>query len=154
VGLIVWSAAEISVTMICIGIPVCRPLYKSFLEGLVIQPSDYQRAGSGERQFARYTFGGSSMNAKSINMGAIGQTDCDPTGGQGASYADQFSGLRQAPSRAFSMSAGVGNRDDASDEEILNHAYRGDQQDSDDADTLGRSIKVTEEFCVTSRSRC
>ncbi len=25
VGLIVWSAAEIAVTMICIGIPVCRP---------------------------------------------------------------------------------------------------------------------------------
>ncbi|KAH7631609.1 hypothetical protein B0T09DRAFT_105860 [Sordaria sp. MPI-SDFR-AT-0083] len=28
VGLIVWSAAEMGVTLICIGIPVCRPLYK------------------------------------------------------------------------------------------------------------------------------
>lgn len=34
VGLIVWSAAEISVTMVCIGIPVCRPLYKNFLNKL------------------------------------------------------------------------------------------------------------------------
>lgn len=28
VGLIVWSSAEMAITLICIGIPVCRPLYK------------------------------------------------------------------------------------------------------------------------------
>ncbi|KAF3014959.1 hypothetical protein E8E14_002312 [Neopestalotiopsis sp. 37M] len=39
VGLIVWSAAEISVTMICIGIPICRPLYRTFLEKLTSQLS-------------------------------------------------------------------------------------------------------------------
>ncbi|KAH8683780.1 hypothetical protein BGZ61DRAFT_496109 [Ilyonectria robusta] len=31
VGIIVWSAAEMAVTMVCIGIPVCRPLYKKYL---------------------------------------------------------------------------------------------------------------------------
>ncbi|KAL0932072.1 uncharacterized protein CTRU02_213025 [Colletotrichum truncatum] len=31
VGLIVWHAAELAVTMVCIGIPVCRPLFKGWL---------------------------------------------------------------------------------------------------------------------------
>ncbi|RMJ03486.1 hypothetical protein CDV36_014978, partial [Fusarium kuroshium] len=33
-GIIVWSAAEMAVTMICIGIPVCRPLYKNYISRL------------------------------------------------------------------------------------------------------------------------
>ncbi|KAH7108955.1 hypothetical protein EDB81DRAFT_736848, partial [Dactylonectria macrodidyma] len=32
VGIIVWSAAEMAVTLICIGIPVIRPIYKPFLD--------------------------------------------------------------------------------------------------------------------------
>lgn len=34
VSAIVWSAAEIAVTLICIGIPVCRPLYKRICQKL------------------------------------------------------------------------------------------------------------------------
>ncbi|KAK4033041.1 hypothetical protein C8A01DRAFT_40508 [Parachaetomium inaequale] len=47
VGLIVWSAAEIAVTMICIGIPICRPLYKHWLDRLLGYASG---AGSGGYQ--------------------------------------------------------------------------------------------------------
>ncbi|KAF9872682.1 hypothetical protein CkaCkLH20_09861 [Colletotrichum karsti] len=32
VGLIVWHAAELATTLVCIGIPVCRPLFKSWLD--------------------------------------------------------------------------------------------------------------------------
>ncbi|EAQ87745.1 hypothetical protein CHGG_04364 [Chaetomium globosum CBS 148.51] len=74
VGLIVWSAAEIAVTMICIGIPICRPLYKQWLDrvlsyGSGIGSGGYQKqkgqGQSGEinshRGFGLRTFGGSTM---------------------------------------------------------------------------------------------
>ncbi|KAI8956936.1 hypothetical protein F5Y11DRAFT_361279 [Daldinia sp. FL1419] len=35
VPLILWSAVELAVTMICIGIAVCRPLYKDFLRNII-----------------------------------------------------------------------------------------------------------------------
>ncbi|GAB1319258.1 Integral membrane protein pth11 [Madurella fahalii] len=73
VGLIVWSAAEIAVTMICIGIPVCRPLYKRFLDKISTNGTGsggYKkhsvgggrsgRSGGGPRYGLR-TFGGSTM---------------------------------------------------------------------------------------------
>ncbi|KAK2000578.1 hypothetical protein LX36DRAFT_418290 [Colletotrichum falcatum] len=34
VQLIVWHACELAVTMVCIGIPVCRPLYKGWINKL------------------------------------------------------------------------------------------------------------------------
>ncbi|KAH7169286.1 hypothetical protein DER46DRAFT_624507 [Fusarium sp. MPI-SDFR-AT-0072] len=49
-GLIVWSAAEMTVTMICIGIPVCRPLYKN----------KYREQNSGA-SYPLQTIGGSTM---------------------------------------------------------------------------------------------
>ena len=69
-----WSAAEIAVTMICIGIPVCRPLYKHYLDRLTSQNNSggYKRHGgdgggggssshhAGPRYVLR-TFGGSTM---------------------------------------------------------------------------------------------
>lgn len=76
VGLIVWSAAEIAVTMICIGIPVCRPLYKRWLEKLSTYrsrsgtaSSGYQRQqhkdqngeGSDGPRYGLRTFGGGTM---------------------------------------------------------------------------------------------
>ncbi|KAK4171451.1 hypothetical protein QBC36DRAFT_366486 [Triangularia setosa] len=62
VPLIVWSAAEIAITMICIGVPVIRPLYKDFINKL----SRATRSTSGYKKQApsRYglkTFGGSTM---------------------------------------------------------------------------------------------
>src|SRR5687767_7080606 len=34
VGLIVWSNAEMAITLICIGIPVCRPLYSRMFKSI------------------------------------------------------------------------------------------------------------------------
>ncbi|KAK8068801.1 hypothetical protein PG994_005417 [Apiospora phragmitis] len=62
VGLIVWPAAEIAVTMICIGIPVCRPLYKRFLTQLTSSDgSKYKRRHEEPDVFAMHTFGGSTL---------------------------------------------------------------------------------------------
>lgn len=67
VGLIVWSAAEIAVTMVCIGIPVCRPLYKRWLEkfasNLSGTNSGYKKHGSSSRgpRYGLRTIGGSTM---------------------------------------------------------------------------------------------
>ncbi|KAK8084443.1 hypothetical protein PG997_005714, partial [Apiospora hydei] len=66
VGLIVWSAAEIAVTMICIGIPVCRPLYKRFLTQLTSSDRSKYKKGRNEEQdaFAMHTFGGSTLKPR------------------------------------------------------------------------------------------
>ena len=35
VGLIIWSGVEMAVTMVCIGIPILRPLYRQVVHGYV-----------------------------------------------------------------------------------------------------------------------
>lgn len=65
VDLIVWSAAEIAVTMICIGIPVCRPLYKRLLTQLTSSDgSKYKRRNEECDVFAMHTFGGSTLKPR------------------------------------------------------------------------------------------
>lgn len=40
--LYMWHGAEMAVTMICIGLPVCRPAYISIMEAFGIQPRKRQ----------------------------------------------------------------------------------------------------------------
>lgn len=35
VDISVWSAAEVAMTMVCIGIPICRPLYRKHLDKFI-----------------------------------------------------------------------------------------------------------------------
>lgn len=83
VGLIVWSAAEIAVTMICIGIPICRPLYKQWLDRMLsygsgIGSGGYQKQNgqghSGEdhsrRGYGLRTFGGGTMPGRAHRSAA------------------------------------------------------------------------------------
>ena len=64
VGLIVWSSAEMGVTLICIGIPVCRPLYKRIYRRFRSQAtgsSGYLKQTDPSRDqpgFALHTIGG------------------------------------------------------------------------------------------------
>lgn len=59
VKLVVWSAAEIAVTMVCNSIPICRPLYKRYLDKWVLrrdrryQVKEVSGAGSGGTDSAR-----------------------------------------------------------------------------------------------------
>ncbi|KAK4156596.1 hypothetical protein C8A00DRAFT_40981 [Chaetomidium leptoderma] len=50
VGLIVWSSAEMAITLICIGIPVCRPLYKRAFRRIFGESSSagYQKQSAGQ----------------------------------------------------------------------------------------------------------
>ncbi|KAL6799552.1 hypothetical protein GGI42DRAFT_327830 [Trichoderma sp. SZMC 28013] len=77
VGIIIWHAAEFCTTMVCIGIPVCRPLYRGWLEGLSSAKGSSGTGGgsgwmrnrdpSGDNMFSLHTIGGSGARGKSAN---------------------------------------------------------------------------------------
>ncbi|KAM0335134.1 hypothetical protein ACHAQA_000174 [Verticillium albo-atrum] len=153
VGLIVWSAAEIAVTMICIGIPVCRPLYKKYLDKWTSRDaSKYQHHSEG-RSFPLRTFGGSTM------PGGGGQSKDAPSegsinGAESVSMSDRKLGLSGPYTKSYAL--GGGGRvpgDDQSEEEILGPDYR--QSLKAGGGTGGGAyqngqIKVTEEFHMTT----
>lgn len=73
VGIIIWHAAELCTTMVCIGIPVCRPLYKDwFVNWTSVRRSGEETGGSGwlrggkddsgDGVFTMHTIGGSEFN--------------------------------------------------------------------------------------------
>ncbi|KAK3940295.1 hypothetical protein QBC46DRAFT_127916 [Diplogelasinospora grovesii] len=165
VGLIVWSAAEIAVTMICIGIPVCRPLYKRFLDRLLSKGnSGYQKQGaSNGPRFGLRTFGGSAMpnrwesnaDGKSQVSHTTSGTDNGP-GGSGAnngSFTDVKLGINGPFTETRAMAGRVAP-DNHSDEEILGEEFRRSQVRGSDPErgmTSGgnAAIQVTEEWRVT-----
>lgn len=59
-ALLMWHAAEMTVTMVCIGVPVCRPLWKQWVNKLV---SGDRTQHTSEQYFGqqRYSIGGSDM---------------------------------------------------------------------------------------------
>jgi hypothetical protein len=57
----VWSAAEIAVTMICIGIPVCVPLYKRYREKSTAGDTSNYRQQSEGGVYGLKTIGGSTL---------------------------------------------------------------------------------------------
>lgn len=72
VGIIIWHAAELCTTMVCIGVPVCRPLYKDWFpwasarrSGEDTRNSGWLRGGSsgegGDGVFTMHTIGGSEF---------------------------------------------------------------------------------------------
>lgn len=89
VGLIVWSAAEMGVTLICIGIPVCRPLYKRLyrrFRSQVTGSSGYLKQSEQSRDqpgFALRTIGGGVLakpqanNRKSMSVIKSSNEDSD-----------------------------------------------------------------------------
>ncbi|KAL3601020.1 hypothetical protein FPOAC2_05273 [Fusarium poae] len=71
-GLIVWSAAELTVTMICIAIPVCRPLYKKcFTKWTSRGSSNYPNSGA---SYPLQTIGGGVHPAKRVDRNGSGST--------------------------------------------------------------------------------
>ncbi|CAN8100113.1 unnamed protein product [Discula destructiva] len=62
--LIIWHAAELAATMVCIGLPICRPLYKVWMDKIRRRAKIVD--GSGEYSvhgvFAMHTIGGSTFN--------------------------------------------------------------------------------------------
>lgn len=65
VGVIVWSMVETAVTLVCVGIPVCRPLWtRHFSKYFKSKNSSYQEQPdgvAGESPIGLNTFGGGDM---------------------------------------------------------------------------------------------
>lgn len=199
VGLIVWSAAEISVTMICIGIPICRPLYRTFLEKLTSQLSGGggSNAAPGSnlktpisswfprnqylhksRSYGLRTLGSSEYQGQHASDDEIRQHHhhdqaMELEGGCRKERADVFP--KQDPhhemiaspgaagytgNKTFAVSAGRRQSDEGSEEEILGlelgghgKTATGDAAHHEGGRRHGKTIKVTEEYHVTSSSR-
>ncbi|KAI1337065.1 hypothetical protein F5Y15DRAFT_418376 [Xylariaceae sp. FL0016] len=111
VPLIIWHGAEISVTMICIGVAVCRPIYKNWVDK--ITSSKGNSRGQAQRdveagQFpaiAVHTIGGTAMQGPDITKQHV------PGSGQSVKQVPSLD-LR-LPSPHFSLS------DDGSEEVLL-----------------------------------
>lgn len=131
VGIIVWSAAEMAVTMICIGIPVCRPLYKDYIDRLTSRNTSKYKdiSGNGVGAMPLRTIGGSEI------PGSESQAALDSKR-RAAVPRELRPDTRQSSYR-------TGNQ---SDEDILGEGVKvahGDQF------LDGNGIVVTEEYTVT-----
>ncbi|KAF5645100.1 integral membrane protein pth11 [Fusarium sp. NRRL 52700] len=140
VGLIVWSAAEIAVTMICIGIPVCRPLYKQYLDRWTSRDGSKYKEQSAGGSHPLQTIGGSYINAN---------TDVSSEGCKAAEQEKKI-GLKGpfTKTRIYSKPAERVRRDDQSDESILGPDFRRNQQD----DLGERGIRVTYEVTTSQQA--
>lgn len=153
VGLIVWSSAEMAITLICIGIPVCRPLYKRAFRRIFGETS----SSAGYRKQSNNHDGGASNSVplRTIGGGLIGPdgkpipgskkhgggggggastggntgtntaVDRDGEGSDGISFSEVKLGVNGPFTRT---TVGRGRRgsggDNTSDEEILGEEYR------------------------------
>ncbi|KAH8657362.1 hypothetical protein BGZ61DRAFT_371278 [Ilyonectria robusta] len=148
VGLIVWSAAEIAVTMICIGIPVCRPLYKRYLDKWTSRDaSKYQEQIEGGGSYPLRTFGGSTLRPGQANKDDDTLDDRDSI-----TKEERKLGIGGPFTKSYAVGGGRIRGDNQSDEEILVPNFRRSQQRAAeiDAKQMGMGIRVTEEYKVTS----
>ncbi|KAK8043956.1 hypothetical protein PG994_012794 [Apiospora phragmitis] len=68
-----WSIAELAITLVCIAIPVCLPLFKHILSNYNLPPpvaseASAQKPASPGGVFALRTFGGSSMPGSKLSQ--------------------------------------------------------------------------------------
>jgi hypothetical protein len=134
VGLVVWSAAEISVTLICISIPVCRPLYKKYLDKLTSNDRSKDRFPT-PQGLALRTFGGSTMH----RLDEENQNSYD-------SNMKKRSGV--STSKAFAVSRAD---DNSSEDGILRPDSNQTPSNGHQTDN-GPHIYVKQEYRVTSSS--
>ncbi|KAK3389998.1 hypothetical protein B0H63DRAFT_106289 [Podospora didyma] len=150
VGLIVWSAAEMAITLICIGIPVCRPLYKGMFrrfwpEGGSSNGGGYKKqSGGNDSSYVLRTIGGGAVgldgkpipknhraggatNNSTVNKS--GNRDRDGATDDSLSFTDVKLGVNGPFTRT---TVGRGRKgsiaDNTSDEEILDE-YRNSQME-------------------------
>ncbi|RGP76940.1 hypothetical protein FLONG3_5024 [Fusarium longipes] len=123
-GLIVWSAAEITVTMVCIGIPVCRPLYKKCFKRWTSRgSSNYPNSGA---SYPLQTIGGGILPAKRANRN--GSASTSDTQDQIRNYEPKFGmGGPFARTKVYPKNDVGRHGDDQSEEEILGPEFRRSQ---------------------------
>ncbi|KAF4967426.1 hypothetical protein FSARC_4999 [Fusarium sarcochroum] len=108
VPLIIWSAAEMAVTLICIGIPILRPLWRQAIRGSKLSSDRYYRKQ------------GEGSDGQAYSMGNLGQSKSRGAtdSHRGFPDADPKLGIR-GPSTVTQI-AGYNK----SDESILGSEYR------------------------------
>ena len=144
VGLVVWSAAEIAVTMICIGIPVCRPLYKDYLDKLTSNDRSKGADVSGRKRTHDYplrTFGGSTMQR-------LEEDASDPYDSSTIGNSERKIGVKGPFSQSYAVGGRQGSANN-SDDEILGPEFRQTHIPPGGNDQFN-GIRVTEEYRVTS----
>lgn len=152
VGLIVWSNAEMSITLICIGIPVCRPLYKRV----------FNMISSSSRSIGYQKQDPSSENTSGVVLRTIGQGAVDRDGQfVHSKRGGRQSGESESETSLNEIKLGVNgpftktrvdggrtdfDRDDNSTEGILEHDKSHDRDERGRVQSRGRGsqIRVTE----------
>ncbi|RKK16516.1 hypothetical protein BFJ66_g15770 [Fusarium oxysporum f. sp. cepae] len=122
VGLIVWSAAEMTVTMICIGIPVCRPLYKKYLSKRSSRNSSKYREQNSGAPYPLQTIGGSTMYPAQV------QKKDSTSEASVKEYERDGVGSLYTKNKIFTKGAERGYGENQSEEEILGPDFRRSQQ--------------------------
>lgn len=155
VGIIIWHAAEMCTTLVCVGIPVCRPLYKdwfgSWMSGRRSGDQDLTGTGStgwmkhknnpsgGGGVFAMHTIGGSEFKGQQHT-----NTTSERDGRRDSGSTDEELVLRGDVHRSkqHTFAVGAAERDDGSEQSILGPEHY----------NQNASIKVTKEFQIDRQS--
>lgn len=126
--------------MICIGVPVVRPLYKGFINKLISRAtrstSGYKKQAPGPR-YGLKTFGGSTMPGASRLQAET--TDREEGDEDSKAATKRLKEMKLGMNGPFTPTEAVGGRsmpDNRSDEEILGEEYRV-EVDTDDAEDGG-----------------
>ncbi|ETS73764.1 hypothetical protein PFICI_14710 [Pestalotiopsis fici W106-1] len=152
VGIIIWHAAEFCTTLVCVGIPVCRPLYRDWFgtwmsgrrSGEDLSASGNSgwmkhknAGGGGGGVFAMHTIGGSELKAQNNTNTSdrYERRDSRATDEQLVLRSD----IHQSKQDAFAV--GAAERDSGSELSILGPEHN-----------QNASIKVTKEFQVESKT--
>jgi len=156
-----------AVTLICIGIPVCRPLYKRMFQRMLGESSSggYQKQSAGaDSSMMLRTIGGGAVGPDGLPIARKPPASGNTTDRDGDEIS--FTNVKLRADSPFSRTVvgsgggknarGQNDQDNASDEEILNE-YRRSQKQRKLSDVDGRDngdegggdgITVTETYRV------
>ena len=149
-GLIVWSAAEMTVTMVCIGIPVCRPLYKKYFRKWTTRNSSNYPENNSGASYPLQTIGGGIIPAKRADRNRSGNTS--DTHDKIMREHERRFGIGSSLSRTKVYPKGDGrcHGDDQSEDEILGPEFRRSQ--ILDLEAQGGETQLTRETTTSERS--
>lgn len=136
-GLIAWTAAEMTVTMICIGIPVCRPLWKRCFNKWTTRGDSKSREPNSAGSFPLQTIGGNTSRPKpSYQRDSVFDPD-DVLREQ-----DRKTGIRGSTTKTRPYSWGLerARGDNQSEEEILGDEFRRSQREDLEAQSNNQVI--------------
>ncbi|CAF3575415.1 unnamed protein product [Fusarium graminearum] len=130
--------------MICIGIPICRPLYKQYLDELTSRDASKYQEQSDGRSHPLKTFGGSTLRPGQINKD-------DSSDGDSIKETERKLGIRGPfnKARAYAMHDERVCDDNQSDEQILGPEVC--QSHQNDREALDKGIMVTYEVTTSRR---